>query len=85
MAALTEHISDHVTNLIDSRFGSAHAHHIEPFTEQPPQQQLTLQAAPTTPSVFDRMASNTTVTQARQAKKQKKDAFLSNLSAANNQ
>ena len=82
MAALTEHISDHVSSLLEPRLGSAHAHHIEPFSDQQPQQQQL--ALPAAPSIFDRLPADNKMAQSHQAKRQKKVDFLNNLSTANN-
>ena len=77
----TEHISDHVSSLLGSRLGSAHAHHIEPFNDLQPQPQQQQLAA--TPSIFDRLPADNKMAQAHQAKRQKKITFIDNLAEAN--
>ena len=77
MAAMTEHVSDHFTKMLEERLPSRNAYHADPFTDAPARD---VQANQST-GVFDRMGGGHVV-EARGAKKQKSVSFLEQLAAA---
>ena len=80
MAAMTEHVSDHLTRIIDERLQTKNAYHAEPFGHAPAEDAQGNQ--PT--GVFDRMGGGKVV-EARQAKKQKSVNFIERLADASRQ
>ena len=78
MAAMTEHVSDHPTKMLEERLPSRNAYHADPFADAPTGG---TQANQTT-GVFDIMGGGQIV-EARKAKKQKNTNFIERLAAAN--
>ena len=78
MAALTEHITDHVVKVIDERLPTGRAHQVEPFVDT---MNDDIEPATAKRSVWDRMNTEDQPAQikANAAKKQKRVRFISNL------
>ena len=80
MAAMTEHVSDHLTKIIDERLQTKNAYHAEPFAHAPAEDAQDNQST----GVFDRIGGGKVV-EARQAKKQKSVNFIERLADASRQ
>ena len=78
MAALSEHLSNHVSTMLNERLGVAH--HIEPFQKEQPENKRENNG------IWSRLRiTEGKVAEAHRAKKQKTEGFLGSLAKAANE